>query len=118
MVTVQANVYVTAPERDAFEMYAQQFLLDAAGLLALLFAREMRVERLCELMKEDVVPSGNRKPKITAHLRASDHDRVNALAKQHGMSLSFIGAVLVRAELRELWLRQVITTRFESQGEK
>lgn len=112
--TIQANVYVTASERDAFETYAQHFLLDAAGLLALLFAREMRVERLPELLKEDVAAGGNRKPKITAHLHGADHDQVRALAECYEMSLSSFGAVLVRAELREQWLGRVLTTRFES----
>ncbi|MEG3148189.1 hypothetical protein U1839_26370 [Sphingomonas sp. RT2P30] len=115
---ISTSVYVTAPERAAFEAYAQQFLLDPAGLLALLFAREMRVGRLRELIEKDVVPSGSRKPKITARLQASDHIQVRALAQEHNKSLSEAGAVLVRAELNEKWLHQALTTRFESRSDE
>jgi hypothetical protein len=110
----QANIYVTSTDRAAFEAYAKQFLLDAAGLLALLFAREMRVGRLRMLISKDVAVSGRRKSKITAHLSVGDHGLVTALAQRHGRSLSEVGALLVKDELECQWLSLSISTRFES----
>lgn len=110
----QANIYMNGAEKAAFVSYARNFMLDAAGLLALLFARELRVARLAEIMPKDVVPDGPRKAKVTAHLSAADHGALAALADEHGESLSHLGAVLVRDELREQWLKQACTTRFES----
>jgi hypothetical protein len=110
----QATIYLTAAERDAFELYARKFFLDAAGLLALLFGREMRVERLRELLSKDVAPDGSRTCKITAHLRGPEHATISTLAVTHGKSLSHIGAVLVRDELRSSWLERSCATRLES----
>lgn len=110
----QATVYLTSTERDSFEVYSRKFLLDAAGLLALLFGREMRVGRLRELIPRDVAPGGSRKHKITAHLKSPEHAALTALAVKHGVSLSHIGAVLVRDELRDRWLERSCPTRLES----
>lgn len=110
----QATVYLTSTERAAFEAYGRQFFLDAAGLLALLFGREMRVERFRELYPKDVVPDGTRTPKVTARLKEADHAALKALALHYDESLSQIGAVLVRAELRDRWLERACSTRFES----
>lgn len=110
----QVTVYLTDSERADFAAYAQRFLLDAAGLLALLFAREMRVGRLRELIPRDAPPSGSRKAKVTARLKEPEHAALVSLAGVHGESLSQIGVVLVRAELSARWLEQAITTRFES----
>ena len=110
----QTTVYLTSTERADFEAYGRKFCLDAAGLLALLFGREMRVGRLRELIPQDIVPHGTRKPKVTARLKASEHEAVKALALHHDESVSLVGAVLVRAELKERWLENACATRFES----
>ncbi|HET6523188.1 hypothetical protein [Sphingopyxis sp.] len=112
----QATVYLTSVERTCFEQYARQFLLDAAGLLALLFGRELRVARLRELIPEDHAPDDARRSKVTAHVDGAAHAALTALAQAHGKGLSQIGAVLVRAELRDRWLEQAYSTRFESQS--
>ena len=111
---MQVTVYLSAAERLAFQVYARKFLLDAAGLLALLFAREMRVGRLRELIPMDNAPDGSRKSKVTAHLKGSEHAALTALASKHSLSLSHIGAVLVRDELRDEWLKRSCATRLES----
>lgn len=102
----QINAYLAVSEREAFEAYAQNFYLDAAGLLALLLAREMRVGRLSELIHADVAPPANRDAKVTARLRCRDHAELTKLAKDNSVSLSQVGALLVRAELRDLWLEK------------
>lgn len=102
--SIGASIYVTPPEQAAFDEYAHRFLLDGAGLLALLFAREMRVGRLQTLIAKDVAPGDSRTKKITARLRPLDHNLAKEHAQRHGASLSEMGAVLVRAELCEQWL--------------
>lgn len=114
----QATVYLTSTERADFEFYATQYLLDAAGLIALLFAREIRVGQLCNLISRDVAPDGRRKTKVTAHLKETDHASLAALAMEHNESVSQIGAVLVRAELRDRWLERSCATRFESHDDE
>lgn len=110
----QATVYLTSNERDRFEAYARRFFLDAAGLLALLFARELRVGRLRKLVATDKAPDGSRKPKITARLRPDDHAALIKMAQAADVSLSYIGAVLVRDELANQWLENAVTTLSES----
>ena len=110
----QATVYLTSTERAAFEAYGRQFFLDAAGLLALLFGREMRVGQFRELILKDIIPDGTRTPKVTARLKNSEHAALKALALQYDESLSQIGAVLIRSELKDRWLERACATRFES----
>jgi hypothetical protein len=111
---LQVNAYLTISEQEAFEAYACKFYLDAAGLLALLLARETRVGRLSELIQMDKAPPANRNTKVTARLIAEVHAELTTLANHHSVSLSRVGAVLVRAELRDNWLEKACLTRFES----
>ena len=110
----QVNAYLSVSEREAFEAHACKFFLDAAGLLALLLARETRVGRLSELIQADMAPPANRNAKVTARLTAEDHAELTTLADHHSVSLSLLGAVLARAELRDNWLEKACSTRFES----
>ncbi|WP_242126703.1 hypothetical protein [Sphingobium sp. Sx8-8] len=110
----QVNVYLTVEEHAAFRLYANKFLLDAAALLALLFARELRVGRLRQLISRDAPPDDPRKAKVTARLNERDRAALMTLAQSQGLKLSQLGGVLVRAELAESWLAHVCTTRFES----
>ena len=110
----QVNVYLSAEEKAAFETYARLYLLDGAGLMALLFAREIRVGRLRALAKEDNPPDAPRRSKVTFRASAANHEVLTSHATEHRGGLSLAGATLVRAELRERWLEASITTRFES----
>lgn len=110
----QANAYLSISERQAFVAYAQEFFLDPAGLLALLLVRELRLERLAELIDTDEAPPSNRTAKVTVRLTPNDHGVLTKIAGDNSVSLSYICAVLARAELRERWLDQACSTRFES----
>jgi hypothetical protein len=110
----QANAYLSILERQAFVAYAQKFFLDPAGLLALLLARELRLERLAELIKTDEALPSNRAAKVTVRLTSNDHGVLTKIAGDNSVSLSYACAVLARAELRERWLDQACATRFES----
>jgi hypothetical protein len=110
----QVTSYLTTAEREQFERYARNFFLDAAGLLALLLARETRVGQLCALTKTDTAPQTSRNAKITARLKAEEHAMLTKMAKDNGVSLSQAGAMLVRAELNVRWLENACSTRFES----
>lgn len=91
------------------------FGLDAASLLALLLTREMRVERLADLLDSDVPSKASRDSKVTVHGRhAALRKWLVTRAGLCGTSLSNACAVLMRAELRERWLERSISTRFES----
>lgn len=110
----QVNTYVTPEERENFELYARNFLLDVAGLLILLFARETRVGQLRALTLTDVAPPASRNAKLSARLKAEEHAMLTKMAKDNGLSLSKAGAMLVRAELKQRWLEKACATRFES----
>ncbi len=110
----QANAYLSASEREAFEDYARKFFLDPAGLLALLLARELRVGHMAMLIGRDVVPPARRKAKVTARLTPQDHAALTKMAEDNLVSLSHACAVLARAELRDQWLERAFATRFES----
>ncbi len=110
----QINVYLSEAEKSSFEAYARKYLLDGAGLMALLFAREMRVGRLRALIEDYPPPDATRKSKVTFRASESDHAAVLAHVAAHGCGLSAAGATLARAEAREHWLGASISTRFES----
>lgn len=109
------SAHICAAERAEFEAYAIMFGLDAASLLALLLARELRVERLAVLLDSDVPSKASRDSKVTVHGRNTElRTGVVARAEACGTSLSNACAVLMRAEMRERWLERSILTRFES----
>lgn len=111
----QISAHVCATERAEFEAYAATFGLDAAGLLALLLARELRVGRLAALLKNDLPTKASRDSKVTVHGRdAILREGIVARAGECGTSLSNACATLMRAEMRERWLERSISTRFES----
>lgn len=110
----QVNVYLTSNEHAAFRDYASKFSLDAAALLALLFARELRVARLSTLMLKDAPPDAAKNAKVTTRLDPSNRAKLVSLAQRQGMKLSQLGRLLVCAELDETWLEQACLTRFES----
>jgi hypothetical protein len=111
----QITAHLHASERADFEAYARRFGLDPAGLLVLLLAREMRVERLSVLLKADLPSSEARSTKVTIHKQTPAlREGIAVMASEHGTSVSHACAVLIRAELKEQWLDNVITTRFES----
>ena len=111
----QITTHVCAAERTEFETYANAFGLDAAGLLALLLAREQRVGRLAALLDIDEPANATRDSKITVHGRDADlRGGIACAAVEAKTSVSRACAVLMRAELRERWLERSISTRFES----
>lgn len=110
----QISAHICAAERAAFETYATTFGLDAAGLLALLLVRELRVDRLADLLGGDRPLKAARDSKVTVHGNVSLRASIAARAEKCGTSLSNACAVLMRAELRERWLERSIATRIES----
>lgn len=98
-----------AAERVEFEAYAAKFGLDAASLLALLLARELRIERLADLLHNDVPSKASRDSKVTVHGRDTAlRNGIVARAEKCGTSLSNACAVLMRAEMHERWLERSI----------
>ena len=113
--STQITAHVCASERAGFEVYARRYGLDAAGLLALLLARELRIGRLHALIDSDTPTKASKKTKVTVHGREPGlRDGILARAVECGTSLSNACAVLMRAELSEQWLEQSIVTRSES----
>lgn len=110
----QITAHITAAERAAFGTYARTFLLDVAGLLALLFAREMRVDRLRELIDRDTAPSDIRNSKVTLRLSEEARDAILEFIGPCCDSVSRAGAVIIRAELDERSLERLWLTRNES----
>ena len=101
----QVNIYVSGTERERFAAYAAQFGLDVTALSNLLLERELRVERLAKLQRQD---TGHRDEKITAHMTAVRRAQFAARTKQLGLSLSQAGAMLVSSELHERWLEKAV----------
>ncbi len=111
----QITAHVCAAERSAFEAYARSFGLDAAGLLALLLSREMRLGKILLLIEMDAPSPDPRNAKVTVHGRDLGLRRsVAAIAKTCDTSVSKVCAAVIRAELRDKWLDRALTTRFES----
>lgn len=85
------------------------FGLDAASLLALLLARELRIERLAVLLDNDLPSKASRDSKVTVHGRNTVlRNGIVARAEMCGTSVSNACAVLMRAEMRERWLERSI----------
>lgn len=114
-VRPQITTRLLESEHKDFRAYAESFGLDPASLLILLLAREARVGRLPTLLEADLPRTGPRRSTVTIHKKEPGlHERVAALAKANDVSVSRVCAALILAELRERWLKKVITTRFES----
>lgn len=111
---------VTRAERLEFEDYARNCGLDAAGLLALLWAREMRVDRLKELVRKAPPTNPPLDTKVTAHIRDAEfRTKVLCAAERAGVSVSRACAELMRTELQEEWLETAfLPTRFESRRDR
>lgn len=110
----QLTTHLARSERVAFEAYAQGFHLDPAALLALLFARELRIGRFRELLEKDEMPDVSKETKVTVRLKPADHMAISDQLLPQCESLSQAGGVLIRAELSERWLERVCSTLFES----
>lgn len=110
----QITAHITSAERASFEEYARTFHLDAAGLLALLFAREMRVGRLGDLIDKDASPRDIRDTKVTFRLNPTAHAALLDFVKVSAGSVSLAGAAMIRAELNERLLERLWLTRNES----
>jgi hypothetical protein len=106
--TWQITGHLSQEERDRFEAYSRTCGLDAAGLLALLWARELRVARIPGLMSNAARSESMLDAKVTIHTRDERfREKVIAAAKQAHISVSNACALLVRAELDEKWLERV-----------
>lgn len=110
----QLTAHLTRSEREEFEAYSHSLLLDPAGLLALLFAREMRLKRLSQLLEGDDLPPNCKETKVTARIRPEEHAPLKEYVLSQCESVSHAGGVLIRAELDERWLECACSTRFES----
>lgn len=109
MSTIQIVGHLVAAERAEFDTYAREVGLDVAGLLALLWSRELRVGRLRDLGIRHPEPDQALDDKAVAHLRSDeDKARIVGHARAHGMSTSRACATLVRAELGERWLEEAM----------
>jgi hypothetical protein len=112
----QVSVHLNASERSRFDDYSRTFGLDAAGLMALLIAREMRVGRLAGCLTVNIDRSKPFNSKVTVHVRNADERtavmKLLSAGKQRAASAG--GARLALAELEERWLERVLATRFES----
>ena len=109
--------YVSPVERDAFEAYALDHGLDVTALANLLIARELKAQRL-----EQLLLNIGRGPALTVRAKIVAHTPTDAIksafaarAEQAGVKTSRAAAILFRAELEERWLeRHVLVSRIDS----
>ena len=104
-------------ERDAFEAYAFDHGLDVTALANLLIARELKAQRLEQLLLN--IGPGTAltvRAKIVAHTPTdATKSAFAARAEQAGVKPSRAAAILFRAELEERWLeRHVFINQIDS----
>ena len=108
----QIGGYLNAIEHAEFKSYASEFHISESGLANLLIARELRCKRLRKLRIADACSSlaGSRE-RVTAHQRDNSAKvAFEARASEEGLRPDQAASIIFRAELREQWLAQSITS--------